>query len=137
MWIVPTKQRRELRNVDDLFTNIFEEFWLDSDKPSGIAPVDVSANDENVYVTAELPGIDKKEVNVEYNEGVLTISGEKKTATDTEGKGQSYREIKYGSFKRQLSIGDVLFDKAKAEFKDGILSIELPKAKAQTKKLTF
>ena len=77
---------------------------------------------------AEIPGLDKKDLNIEVEEGVLTVSGDKSHGFD-EGKAKVLRrELKHSSFKRQFTLGEMLDgDNISANFKDGILSIEIPK----------
>ena len=78
---------------------------------------------------AEIPGLDKKDLHVEVEEGVLTVSGEKSHGFFDETKAKVLRrELKHSSFKRQFTLGDMLDgDNISANFKDGILSIEIPK----------
>ena len=70
----------------------------------------------------------KNEINIEYKDGVLTVSGEKKAEKTEDEKGWHYREISYGKFSRSVNVGDVNFEKGKADYENGVLKIELPKA---------
>ena len=90
--------------------------------------VDVLEDDEKYLLRADLPGVDKKDVKIEYKNGVLTISGEKKS-DDEEKKDKYYRRERcYGSFRRAFNVGDGIdTEKIKADYKDGILSLSLPK----------
>lgn len=99
---------------------------------SGTWPyVEVSESDKELRLTAELPGMDHKDVEVSLADGVLTLKGEKKSETD----GALYSERWHGQFQRSLQVGpDVDPDKVSAEFKDGVLTVTLPKrADAQTR----
>ena len=92
-------------------------------------PVDVSADDEKVVVQADLPGLKDNEVDVSLNEGVLSIKGERKHQAESKKDGYHSVERAYGSFHRAIRIpAEVDASKAKAELKDGILRVTLPKA---------
>ena len=88
--------------------------------------LEVSETDKEMTVSAELPGLTDKDVHVEIANGVLLIRGEKKAERDDNSKLISERY--YGSFERQIPIDGVEEDKAKAEFKDGVLTVTLPKS---------
>lgn len=77
-------------------------------------------------VTAELPGLDEKDVEVELTNGVLAIRGEKKT--ETEDKDRRFSERFYGRFERHIPVEDVEEDKVSASFKNGVLAVTLPKS---------
>lgn len=86
--------------------------------------IDVSENDREIRVVAELPGLEEKDVELSLQEGVLTIRGEKKA----EAEDAVYTERWYGRFERSLSVGpDVDADKVHAAFKHGVLTVTLPK----------
>ena len=133
MFCVPVKRSAESRGVRG-FETLLDRFFEEALSPEGrrfVAPVDVTADDKNVYVSAEVPGIEKKDINIEYKDGILKISGEKKEEVKQEKEGYVYREINRGEFSRSINVGDVDFEKAKAELKDGILKIELAKSESQ------
>ena len=92
--------------------------------------------EDKVGVIAEIPGLDKKDLNVEVEDGVLTIAGEKHNGMFDEAKAKILRrELKHSSFKRQFTLGDLLDgDNIKANFKDGILSVEIPKVEPELPK---
>ena len=99
--------------------------------------VNVYDYDDKVGIIAEIPGLDKKNVTVDVEDGVLTISGDKH-GFDTDGGKCITRELKQSSFKRSFNLGDHL-DGAKvgATFKDGLLSISIPKIEPGKPKKTF
>ncbi|WII72312.1 Hsp20/alpha crystallin family protein [Bdellovibrio sp. 22V] len=113
----------------------FEEFINEFDR--GLSPtrhgqfdfspaVDLEEKDNAYIVTVDLPGIKRDEIKVDLSENILTISGERKRETQGEGK---YTERYYGKFERSFSLpNQIAGDKVKAEFKDGVLKINLPKA---------
>lgn len=87
--------------------------------------IEVSATDKDVKVTAELPGLNENDVQVELANGVLSIKGEKKT--ETEDKDRRFSERYYGRFERRIPIEDVDPDKVSAAFKNGVLTVTMPK----------
>jgi HSP20 family protein len=86
--------------------------------------LELSETDKAVTVTAELPGLTEKDVQVEIANGVLSIRGEKAERSD-ESKFVSERY--YGSFQRQIPLEGVEEDKAQADFKNGVLTVTIPK----------
>jgi len=97
--------------------------------------VDMFENDDKIVIKAELPGVDKKDISVDVKDRVLTLSGERNY--DHEVKEENYyrRERACGKFKRAFNLpADVDPDKIKADFKDGVLKVELPKPEAQKPK---
>jgi len=101
--------------------------------------INLAESDNEYVVTAELPGMDEKDVTVELRNGGLIITGEKKNEKEEKKDGYIYSERSYGSFSRQVPLPDeVNPDSVEAEFKKGILKIKLPKtekAKAEHKRI--
>src|SRR5882672_8880892 len=86
--------------------------------------------DKEVKVTAELPGLEEKDVGVELANGVLVIKGEKRA--ETEDKDRLFSERYYGRFERRIPVDDIEADNVDASFKSGVLTVTLPKsARAQ------
>ena len=105
-----------------------------------IAPaVDISESEHGLIVSAELPGLRKDQVKLTIEDGVLTISGEKKFEEEKKGTDYHRVERRYGSFHRSFTMpSGVDADKAKAKFEDGVLTIEIPKSEAaKPKQLTI
>ena len=98
--------------------------------------VNVYEYDDKVGIIAEIPGLDKKNVSVEVEDNVLTISGEKHHGIFDEAKAKVLRrELKHSSFKRSFNLGEQLDgDEVTANFKDGILSINIPKVEPELPK---
>jgi len=89
--------------------------------------VDIDETDDAFLVKAELPGVEKNDVNVNIENGVLTIRGEKKT--ETEDKKRHRVECAYGSFVRSFSLPQAIkAEKVEAEYKNGILNLTIPKS---------
>jgi len=90
--------------------------------------VDISDTEKAYEITAELPGIDEKNIEVNVANGVLTIKGEKQDDKEEKKKDYYLRERTYGSFERSFEVPDgVDADKIEASFKKGVLTITLPK----------
>jgi HSP20 family protein len=90
--------------------------------------VDMYEEDNSFVIKAELPGMDKKDISVDVKDRILTLKGERNY--DNEVKEENYyrRERSYGKFQRTFTLPvDVEPDKIKADFKDGLLKIEVPK----------
>jgi len=100
--------------------------------------MDISETDKEIRVTAELPGMEEKDVEVVFANGVLTIQGEHKEETEEKDEEKQYylRECSYGSFRRALPIGEKVEEgKLKAKFKNGKLTVTLPKTKEAKEKV--
>jgi HSP20 family protein len=93
--------------------------------------IELSETDKTVTVSAELPGLSEKDVQVEIANGILSIRGEKKAERSDESKFVSERY--YGSFERQIPLEGVEEDKAQADFKNGVLTVTLPKSEQSTR----
>jgi HSP20 family protein len=95
----------------------------------GFSPrVDVSETDKEVSVSAELPGMDEKDITVEMNDAAVTIRGEKKEEKEEKGKNWHTKEQSYGFFHRVVPLpASVEGAKAKAKFAKGVLTVTVPK----------
>ena len=99
--------------------------------------VNVYEYDDNISIVAEIPGLDKKNVTVQVEEDILTISGDKHGFDDSGGKCIT-RELKQSSFKRSFNLGEHLDgEEVTAKFKDGMLSISIPKVTPEKPKKKF
>jgi len=125
---------------------MFEDNFPEVAKTVGVNPfsgtaypkVNVYEYDDKVEVVAEIPGIDKKNLNVEVEEGVMTIKGSKHGFDEDEGATVLRRELKHSAFERSFKLGDKLDgDSVEAKFKGGILSIEIPKLEEKQPKKSF
>lgn len=93
---------------------------------AGWPSVEVSETEKSVKVTAELPGIDEKDLELRVEDNVLTLKGEKRT--ETQDKDKHYSERFYGHFERRFSLpSEVDEERAEATFKNGVLTVTLPK----------
>lgn len=125
------------REMNRLFDSFFHGWDLDAFQGFGQVAtgsfnprVNVDETDKEVSVTAELPGLDEKDVSVELDENILTIRGEKKDEREEQGRDWHRVERSYGSFHRSIALPATPdAAKVKAEFKKGILTVSLPKRK--------
>jgi HSP20 family protein len=123
--------RREVdRLFDDLFRGSFPSLGsgFGLGRAIGAWPnVELSETDREIRITAEVPGMSEKDVELLLEDGVLTLRGERKS--ETEDKDRGYSERYYGRFERRIALPSNVDEQgAKADFKDGVLSVTLPKS---------
>jgi HSP20 family protein len=130
------------RRFEDLFRRPFSlmdpSWWprLRMSEAEVLSPtVDIFEEGDDVVVKAELPGIKKEDISVDITDNTLVISGERKQEEKVEKKDYYRLERSYGSFSRTLRMPtEVKTDKAKANFKDGVLEIRVPKTEEAKQK---
>jgi HSP20 family protein len=117
------------------FWSSVERLALDLQRDSavqapGFAPrLEVVESESEFLVTAELPGLEEKDFQIEVHGNVLTVRGEKRSETTGEQKGRHFSERIYGAFRRAVELPvEVSSEKASASFKHGVLTVMLPKA---------
>lgn len=133
---LPDVSRRMPRIMPFGLSEMFDELrrWpagFGFSETAAFPAVDIAENGDSLVLTAELPGVNAKDVDISLEKGVLTIRGEKRF--ENEENKDNYRRIErsYGSFSRSFTLpNEVDAGKAKAEFKDGVLTLTLPKAEA-------
>jgi HSP20 family protein len=127
------------RQMNRLFEDVFRGFDLSPfsmDRWNGTNSwprIEISESEKEVQVTAELPGLEEKDIEVELANGVLAIRGEKKT--ETEDKDRLFSERYYGRFERRIPLDDIDQDKIDASFKNGVLNVTLPKSPTAQQKV--
>ena len=124
-----TSFRREVdRLFDDFFAPTAETRSFGGNGGTLVPSVDVRETDQAYKVTAELPGLEQKDVELNLRDNALILSGEKRQeTTDNEG-GRSYTERTFGRFERVVPLGDEIdADHVEATFKNGVLNVTLPK----------
>jgi HSP20 family protein len=90
--------------------------------------VDVYDNDDSIVIKAELPGIDKEGIEIDVKDRVLTLKGERSSENEVKNDNYYRRERSFGKFERAFNLpADVDPDKIKADYKDGVLKIDIPK----------
>jgi HSP20 family protein len=136
--------QQEMNRIFDSFFRDFDilPFGAARDKLSGFYPsLDVKENEKEIYIKAELPGIDENDVEVLLADNSVTIKGEKKEEKEDKGKDYYHMERSYGTFNRVVLLPQGIdTNKAEAHYKNGVLTIKLPKteeAKAKVKKVSI
>ena len=131
----------DLVSLGDRVNRLFEDNFFDfggGQTMSRLAPaVDIVERQGEIVISADLPGIDQKDIDVEIHDGILTIRGEKKDETKTEEGGYCRCERTYGRFERSFALPvRVNADAVKASYKRGVLEVQLPIAEeAKAKKV--
>lgn len=105
------------------------DFWTRHDRWSLDRPnIDIDEDDDTIYVTAELPGLDKKNLNVDLDGRILTLSGEKTSHNEKKHGRSRVSECRYGTFSRSITLPcEVKCDAVKARYRHGVLKLTLPK----------
>lgn len=114
--------------VEGLWSNLTGERGNGWFAPMVVPPIDLSENDNSVKVRMDIPGIKPEEIDVQINNSVLTVSGQREE--EKEEKGQTFHRVerRSGSFSRSVTLPTaVAEDKVDAQYKDGVLTITMPK----------
>ena len=110
------------------FPEVIDQVGVTPYSNSAYPKVNVYEYDDKVGIVAEIPGLSKKQIKVDVEDNILTISGDKHSVWDDAKAKVLRRELKQSSFKRSFTLGELLDgDDISANFKDGVLSIEIPK----------
>ncbi len=113
------------------FGGLFDDAWGRSGEDGDrmlAPPIDVVEDEDSLTISAELPGLKKEDVHVQVENGVLEITGEKRSSHDEKAANWHRLERHYGSFRRALSLPrGVNADEAQVTFENGVLAIRLPK----------
>jgi len=121
---------------DIFYDRLYPEYVRDSGEE--VTPsVDFTEKDGKYYLTAELPGIDKKNISITIEDDYVTLTGKKEEKKEEKGSDYYLKEMRYGSFKRSFRLpGKVAEDKIDATYKDGVLTVVMPHEEAaETKKI--
>ena len=123
---------REMMSLRDAMDRLFDDAFtrpLSTRDGWSVPAIDMYQTDDEIVVKASLPGIKADEVQINVTGEVLTLKGEVKHDEEKQEKAWHIREQRFGSFERSVALPtDVVADKAKAEFENGILTVTLPKA---------
>ena len=121
--------------IETHFPNVVQQVGVKPYQGTAYPKVNVYEYEDKIGIIAEIPGLDKKQLEVSVEDGVLTISGDKHSAFENDGATVLRRELKQSSFKRQFELGELLDGgNIKANFKDGILSVSVPKVEPEKPK---
>lgn len=130
------------REIDSIFSRFSPGLWSEEFGPfagepfSSFSPVvDVDESGDAVHVRAELPGLEKDQISIDVTGQTLTLSGEKKQEEEKKDEGYYSRERSFGKFSRQITLpAEVDTDKTTAEYKNGVLHINMPKTESAVRK---
>jgi HSP20 family protein len=139
----------DFRRFEEMMNRMFESFWgrptsrrlLSSGERGAVVPseyrepfIDVMEKDKEIIATAEMPGLEKKDIKINVTEDMLEISAETKQEEKKEEKGYIYRERRSGSYYRSISLpSPVDPDNSKATYENGVLEIKMPKTEVKKK----
>lgn len=113
---------------DQFFKNFFnDDFFAPVDMTSNIFEVDLKEDKDAYMIEADLPGIKKDAIDIEYDNNYLTISAKRDDTVEDKNENYIKRERRYGEFRRIFYVDNVIEDEIDAEFKNGVLKITLPK----------
>ena len=121
------------RDVNRLFDDVLRGFGMPAfggfERNLSWPHVELGETDKEIRVTAELPGLDEKDVEITVEDGALTLRGEKRS--EVEDKDRGYTERSYGRFERRIGLPQGIDrDHAAATFRNGVLTVTLPKTEA-------
>ena len=135
--MLPTITRRSYRPfyMPGIFNDDFLPFF--SNNASSMPAVNIREDDKNYILDLAVPGIDKKDLKIDMNEDVLTISSEAKNESEESNDGYKRKEFSYTAFCRSFYIPEnVNKEKIEANYKDGVLTISLPKQEEEKSKIS-
>jgi HSP20 family protein len=135
--MLPTITTRSFRPfyMPNFFNDDF--FPVLSRSTSSVPAVNVREDDKNFTLEVAIPGIDKKDLKIDVNEDVLTISSESKSESEESRNGYKRKEFSYSAFSRSFYVPEnVNREKIEANYKDGILTVGLPKQEEEKNKIT-
>lgn len=132
--------QREMNRMFDSFSrSFFDDFPLSKDMGFAhtvVPRINVAETESEVEITAELPGMEEKDIEVNLSKDALVIKGEKKTEKEDKKKGYRLVERTYGSFHRTIPVpAGVESEKVEAKFRNGVLTVVLPKTKEAQKEM--
>ncbi|MGK7932828.1 MAG: Hsp20/alpha crystallin family protein [Microcystaceae cyanobacterium] len=129
-----TLQRRMNRLFDDSLLPTWD--WKEIEELSFTPAAEISETDEAVVLKLEVPGMDAKDLDIQVSKDTVSITGERKMEHRSEDKGVTRSEFRYGQFQRVISLPALVQNtNVKAEYKDGILHLTLPKAEEEKNKV--
>jgi HSP20 family protein len=135
--MLPTITTRSFRPF--YMPNFFDDDFLPvlSRSTSSVPAVNVREDDKNYILEVAIPGIDKKDLKIDVNEDVLTISSENKSESEESKDGYKRKEFSYSAFSRSFYVPEnVNREEIEANYKDGILTVALPKQEEEKNKIT-
>ena len=117
-----------INEIDHLFNSIKYDYANPIRSFQWAPNFEVLNTDESYIVRADLPGLTKKDVNIELSDGIVKISGERKNEYSNDDSQYRYSELSYGSFSKNFTLPEgAIEDKINAKMRDGVMTIEVPR----------
>ncbi|TVP82458.1 MAG: Hsp20/alpha crystallin family protein [Alkalicoccus sp.] len=128
--LFPKKRQTDRMSFPSLFEGSQLDDLFDFSFKNTFPKVDVKEKNNHYEIKADLPGFDKNQVIVEYEDGYLTIKGEQEHSSETKDENDHFvrKERTYGSFQRSFYVGEIDENDIKGKFKNGLLTLEVPKS---------
>jgi HSP20 family protein len=129
----------EPKTLSSWIDDFYGDFYSPRALSGGYPAVEVKEEKDHYVLTAEMPGLNREDINVVVKNGTLTLSGEKKHEKKEENEGYFYSERSYGRFERSFNLGEKIDENdVEASYKDGVLHITLKKSQeAKPKTVTI
>lgn len=127
--IVPFKMNKDFNNTNDMYNSLVGSFFNDEMNMNNLLKADVKETKDAYILEADLPGMKKKDISIEYNQNYLTISAHRNNVKEDNDKKEKYirKERNYGEVSRSFYVGNINKEEIKAKFENGVLEITLPK----------
>ena len=137
MAIVRFSPWREIDSLQKEMNRLFDTFDSSEEKAITFTPAaEMEETEDTIELKLEVPGLESKDLDVQVTAEAVAIKGERRQETKTETNGMTRSEFRYGTFQRVISLPvRVQNDQVKADYKDGILHLHLPKAEAEKNKV--
>ena len=138
--LMPYRYNRHLSNRSNDLLNPFDDFFrsfFGTDVSTNAMRVDVKDEGDHYLLEADMPGIKKEDVSIEVNDGVLTISADINQEKKETKEGYVCSERRSGHVERSFNLEGIDVGSIKADYRQGVLMVRLPKEKVQEKKNTF
>ncbi len=142
MTLIRWEPYREINSLQQEMNRLFDDMARTTSNGGNggavafIPPAEMQETPEAIHLKLEVPGLEAKDLDVQVTAEAVSISGERKEETKTEEKGMTRTEFHYGKFQRVIPLSTrIQNDKVQAEYKNGILSLTLPKAEAEKNKV--
>jgi HSP20 family protein len=135
MALIRWEPLREMDSLQREMNRLFDSLTPHSDRTSNsiafVPAAEIDETPEAIHLKLEIPGMEAKDLDVQVTAEAVSISGERRSETKTEEKGMTRSEFRYGSFRRVIPLPTrVQNDNVQAEYKNGVLKLNLPKAEA-------
>ena len=129
-WIPKRNMFNIFDEVEQMMPQAFDHSLENGSSRLSYSPLmNVSETESDYLVIMDLPGVEKKDIEVNLSNGTLTVSGERKISKKSDENNRIWHETTYGKFSRSFELtSEILEDKIKGKFKDGVLKVTIPKA---------